>query len=57
VSLWAGVPEPGLCSPLVTMTEAEFPAETGIRAVIGRDVLAHGLLVYDGRRQTFTLTF
>jgi hypothetical protein len=57
VSLWAGVPEPALCSPLVTMAEAEFPADTAIRALIGRDVLGHGLLVYDGRRQTFTLTF
>jgi hypothetical protein len=57
VSLWAGEPEPALCARLVTMADAEFPADTGIGAVIGRDVLAHCLLVYDGRRQTLTLAF
>jgi hypothetical protein len=29
----------------------------GYKAIIGRDILAHCLLVYDGKRKTFALSF
>ena len=43
--------------PSVEVIECVFAPEEGIRGLLGRDVLAHCLLVYDGRRQAFSLAF
>jgi hypothetical protein len=43
--------------PLMMVIESAFAPDEGIQAMLGRDVLEHCLLVYDGTRRTFTLAF
>jgi hypothetical protein len=40
----------------VGLIEADL-ASQGIQALIGRDILGNGLLIYDGQSGTFTLSF
>jgi hypothetical protein len=41
----------------VEVIECAFAPEEGIRAMLGRDVLEHCLLVYDGKGKVFMLGF
>jgi hypothetical protein len=41
----------------VEVIECVFAPDEGIRAMLGRDVLAHCLFVYDGKGKTFILGF
>lgn len=39
------------------ITAIEVPLPSGLQMLIGRDVLARGMLHYDGLHDAFTLTF
>jgi hypothetical protein len=42
---------------MVEVIQCFFGPEEGLQALLGRDVLDHCLLVYDGTRRAFTLAF
>lgn len=46
----------GLRAPRITVFEANFSTQ-GIQGLIGRDILKHGVLVYLGLENQFTLSF
>jgi hypothetical protein len=43
-------------SLMIPVIESDFSTQ-GIRGLIGRDVLSHGTLWYDGRQKTLSLAF
>jgi hypothetical protein len=57
VSLVLDCPRGEMHLPLVMVIESFFAPDEGIQAMLGRDVLEHCLLVYDGIHRTFTLAF
>jgi hypothetical protein len=59
VSLWvpaATAEHPALLIPALPVLSSDLSIQ-GIQAIIGRDVLSHCLLVYNGSDETFTLAF
>lgn len=49
--------EPSLTFPTIAVMESELFAAQGIHALIGRDVLARCILIYNGGTKQFTLAF
>lgn len=43
--------------PFLPIIESSFLSTLGIRALLGRDVLAYCLVVYDGQHETFSLAY
>ncbi len=46
----------GVMIPLITVMEVPLEGQR-IQGLIGRDVLAHGILIYSGYTNTFSLSF
>ena len=42
--------------PAIPICESHLSAQ-GIHGLLGRDVLAHGLLLYNGMTKSFTISF
>lgn len=57
VSLALPGEESELHLPSATVLGCHMTPEDGVQGVLGRDMLAHCLFVYDGRRRTFTIAF
>jgi hypothetical protein len=59
VSMWvpaATAEHPALLIPALPVLSSDLSVQ-GIHAIIGRDVLSHCLLVYNGSDETFTVAF
>lgn len=46
----------GVIVPVITVIEVPLEGQV-IQGLIGRDVLAHGILIYSGYTNTFSLSF
>lgn len=57
VSIGIEGPELELHLPAIEVISCEFGDDENARALLGRDLLAHCLFVYDGQARTFALSF
>lgn len=55
VEISLGGEKTGLLATNLDVVAAEDLSGSGVEALLGRDILAHGLLVYDGLEGRFTL--
>jgi predicted aspartyl protease len=56
IQIYSAMDEPPLEIPMIAVIASDLRAQ-GIDALIGRDVLSHCLLVYNGDMELFTLAF